>query len=59
MAVNKVQINGVTQLDLTQDSVSPETLLSGKTAHNKAGNRITGTLTQPEITVSGSTMTIK
>ena len=59
MAVNKVQINGVTQLDLTQDSVSQETLLSGKTAHNKAGNRITGTLTQPEITVSGSTMTIK
>lgn len=59
MAVNKVEINGVTQLDLTQDSVSPETLLSGKTAHNKAGNRITGTLTQPEITVSGSTMIIK
>lgn len=59
MAVNKVQINGVTQLDLTQDSVSQETLLNGKTAHNKAGERITGTLTLPEITVSGSTMTIK
>lgn len=59
MAVNKVEINGVTQLDLTQDSVSQETLLSGETAHNKAGNRITGTLTLPEITVSGSTMTIK
>lgn len=59
MAVNKVEINGVTKLDLTQDSVSQETLLSGKTAHNKAGNRITGTLTLPEITVSGSTMTIK
>lgn len=59
MAVNKVEINGVTQLDLTQDSVSQETLLRGKTAHNKAGNRITGTLTLPEITVSGSTMTIK
>lgn len=59
MAVNKVQINGVTQLDLTQDSVSQATLLSGKTAHDKAGNRITGTLTLPEITVSGSTMTIR
>ena len=59
MAVNKVEINGVTKLDLTQDSVCQETLLSGKTAHNKAGNRITGTLTLPEITVSGSTMTIK
>ena len=59
MAVNKVEINGVTQLDLTQDTVSQATLLSGKTAHNKAGDRITGTLTLPEITVSEGTMTIR
>lgn len=59
MAVNKVEINGVTQLDLTQDTVTAHTLRSGTTAHDKAGNAITGTLTLPEITVSGGTMTIR
>lgn len=29
MAVNKVEINGETKLDLTQDTVTPENLLSG------------------------------
>lgn len=43
MAVNKVEINGETKLDLTQDTVTPETLLSGATAHNAAGEPITGT----------------
>ena len=42
MAVNKVEINGETKLDLTQDTVTPETLLSGVTAHNAAGKEITG-----------------
>lgn len=42
MAVNKVEVNGETKLDLTQDTVTPENLLSGATAHNAAGERITG-----------------
>lgn len=42
MAVNKVEINGKTKLDLTQDTVTPETLLSGVTAHDAAGERISG-----------------
>lgn len=42
MAVNKVEINGETKLDLTGDTVTPETLLSGTTAHNAAGVKITG-----------------
>lgn len=42
MAVNKVEINGEVKLDLTQDTVTPETLLSGVTAHNAAGEEITG-----------------
>lgn len=42
MAVNKVEVNGETKLDLTQDTVTPETLLSGVTAHNAAGEEITG-----------------
>ena len=43
MAVNKVEVNGETKLDLTQDTVTPETLLAGTTAHNAAGEPITGT----------------
>lgn len=42
MAVNKVEINGETVLDLTQDSVTPKTLKKGTTAHNAAGEKITG-----------------
>ena len=43
MAVNKVDLNGETVLDLTGDSVTPEALNKGVTAHNAAGERITGT----------------
>lgn len=55
MAVNKVEVNGETKLDLTQDTVTPENLLSGATAHNAAGEQIIGkyqsvTLTGLEIT---------
>lgn len=42
MAVNKVEIGGEVKLDLTADTVTPETLLSGVTAHNAAGEEITG-----------------
>lgn len=44
MAVNKVEVNGETKLDLTQDTVTPQTLLSGVTAHNAAGEEITGSM---------------
>lgn len=42
MAVNKVEIGGEVKLDLTADTVTPETLLPGVTAHNAAGEEITG-----------------
>ena len=42
MAVNKVEVNGETKLDLAQDTVTPENLLSGATAHNAAGEQISG-----------------
>ena len=42
MAVNKVEVNGETKLDLTQDTVTPENLLSGASAHNAAGEQISG-----------------
>lgn len=43
MAVNKVEINGKTIVDLTGDTVTPETLAAGVTAHDAAGNPIVGT----------------
>ena len=42
MSVNKVEINGVVKLDLTADTVTPETLLKNVTAHNAAGEQIVG-----------------
>ena len=42
MAVNKVEVNGETVLDLTNDTVSEDSLLDGTTAHNGAGNPIEG-----------------
>ena len=42
MAVNKVEINGESVIDLTKDTVLPQTLLSGVTAHNAAGEPIVG-----------------
>lgn len=43
MGVSKVNYGEDTILDLTQDTVSPEVLLEGYTAHNAAGNQIVGT----------------
>ena len=43
MAVNKIVINNEVKLDLTADTVSPSTLATGITAHDKSGNIITGT----------------
>ena len=44
MAVNKVDINGSTVLDLTSDTVTASNLVSGCTAHDKSGTVITGTM---------------
>ena len=44
MSVNKVSYFGKTLIDLTGDSVTPATLASGVTAHDKSGNTITGTM---------------
>ena len=44
MAVNKVIFSGTVLLDLTSDTVTADKLASGVTAHNKAGNKITGTM---------------
>ena len=42
MGRSKIVYAGDTLLDLTADTVTPETLLKGMTAHNAAGELITG-----------------
>ena len=44
MGINKVVVNDEVKLDLTADTVSPSTLASGITAHDKSGELITGTM---------------
>ena len=48
MGVNKIVYNTAdgarTLIDLTGDSVTPETLAEGATAHDASGNKITGTM---------------
>lgn len=44
MAFNKVVYNGNTLIDLTEDTVTPETLAKGITAHDKSGAAIVGTM---------------
>ena len=43
MAVNKVIIGNEVKLDLTTDTVTADKLLKGATAHDKAGEKVTGT----------------
>lgn len=52
MAVNKVVYGKKTIIDLTEDTVTPETLLEGVTAHNAAGEKIVGVM--PAIKVENS-----
>lgn len=52
MAVNKVDYRDSTLIDLTSDTVTADNLIKGVTAHNKAGNKITGTYTKPSGTLN-------
>ena len=45
MAINKIIYGGNTLIDLTGDTVTPEQLAEGITAHDKSGAKITGTNT--------------
>lgn len=44
MAHNKVVFGDETLMDVSQDTVTPETLAEGVTAHNKDGDPIVGTM---------------
>jgi hypothetical protein len=54
--VNKLIKNGVTKFDLTSDTVTAATLKSGYTAHNAAGQKITGTLLSQPTTATAETI---
>lgn len=45
MAINKVIYGGQTLIDLTGDTVTPDKLLEGVTAHDKSGEAVVGTCT--------------
>nr|DAN91644.1 MAG TPA: hypothetical protein [Caudoviricetes sp.] len=45
MAVNKIVYNARVLIDLTNDTVAADKMLAGVTAHDKAGNVVTGALT--------------
>lgn len=51
---NQVIVNGETILDLRSDTVTPETLQKGYTAHDKSGTKITGTLEVSSVSVQPS-----
>ena len=53
MAVNKVVINDEIKIDLTSDTVSPDTLSKGITAHDKSGNVIIGQAVSGGISLGG------
>ncbi len=44
MAVSKIVYDGRALIDLTADTVTADALLSGTTAHDKAGNLIVGAI---------------
>ncbi len=46
MAISKIILNGVTQMDLTQDTVIADKLRQSYTAHGADGEPITGTATE-------------
>lgn len=49
MAVNKVIYGAEPLIDLTRDTVTAATLAAGKSAHDRAGNRIFGTASMGDI----------
>jgi len=52
---NKIVYDGDTLIDLTEDTVTPNTLLAGTTAHDRSGAPVTGTYTAPVTSVNGQT----
>lgn len=52
MEKNKIIYGGEVLLDLTNDTVSSDTLIEGTTAHDKSGRIITGNLVPTDKVIS-------
>lgn len=46
MAINKIIVDGVTKIDLSQDTVTTDKVLEGLTFHDATGSLCTGTMKQ-------------
>ncbi len=46
MAINKIIVDGVTKIDLSQDTVTADKVIEGLTFHDATGSLCTGTLTE-------------
>lgn len=57
MNVNKIEYFGKVLIDLTGDSVTPDKLAKGETAHDASGEQITGTYEEPEVVLQSKTVT--
>lgn len=57
MAINKVVYNDEILLDLSEDTVKPENLMNGETAHDANGNAITGNVVTSTIRVNPKIIT--
>lgn len=55
MAISKIILNGVTQMDLTGDTVAANNLISPNTAHGADGQAIVGTATEKVLTTKSIT----
>ena len=62
MSVKKIEFDGKTLIDLTQDTVTTGSMLEGVKAHNSEGDIITGNIISrgaADVTVSGKSITTK
>ena len=59
MGVNKVVFGDETLIDLTGDTVTPDTLVKGATAHDASGEKITGTFDGEDVFAETADYTAK
>ena len=57
MAISKIILNGVTQMDVTQDTVASNNLLSGYTATKNDGTKVSGSYVPPSAPIGNIDIT--
>ena len=58
MAINKIIVDGVTKIDLSQDTVTANKVLEGLTFHDSTGSLCTGTMKQSSGSVGVGDITL-